>query len=245
MPPVAWCFRPVRPPVRACEQACRRRHFPAFQLTFIVLLSLFLVSGDIVLYSFWGGSVAEWLACRRVRVQIAAATLLGNSLRQTVHTHRASVHQATKLVAALLRVARLTVQWAWRKVMAAYRRVYDSRHMQEPYARQSSMGYLYIFYLLTHRRSTCLWQGRGRCAASANDIGIHAGWRRPPGRAELGDSGRRRAVVGPRVHRGGGGEGARRRHPSVGDRHRSVAGRTHAATRGNSHGSRGIPVERE
>jgi len=108
MPPVAWCFRPVRPPVRACEQACRRRHFPAFQLTFIVLLSLFLVSGDIVLYSFWGGSVAEWLACRRVRVQIAAATLLGNSLRQTVHTHRASVHQATKLVAALLRVAGVT-----------------------------------------------------------------------------------------------------------------------------------------
>ena len=33
---------------------------------------------------------------------------LGNSLRQTVHTHRASVHQAAKLVAALLRVAGLT-----------------------------------------------------------------------------------------------------------------------------------------
>jgi len=30
------------------------------------------------------------------------------SLRQTVHTHRASVHQAAKLVAALLRVARVT-----------------------------------------------------------------------------------------------------------------------------------------
>ena len=40
--------------------------------------------------------------------------------------------------------------------MAAYRWVYDSRHLQtncqlpgsatEPYARQSSMGYLYIFY---------------------------------------------------------------------------------------------------
>ena len=38
------------------------------------------------------------------RVQIAAATLPGNSLRQTVHTHCASVHQASKLVAALLRV---------------------------------------------------------------------------------------------------------------------------------------------
>jgi len=31
-----------------------------------------------------------------------------NSLRHTVHTHRASVHQAAKLVAALLRVARVT-----------------------------------------------------------------------------------------------------------------------------------------
>ena len=35
--------------------------------------------------------------------------LLGNSLRQTVHTHRASVHQAAKLVAALLTVARVTM----------------------------------------------------------------------------------------------------------------------------------------
>jgi len=34
--------------------------------------------------------------------------LSGNSLRQTVHTHRASVHQAAKLVAALLRVAMAT-----------------------------------------------------------------------------------------------------------------------------------------
>ena len=32
----------------------------------------------------------------------------GNSLRQTVHTHSASVHQAAKLVAALLRVAGVT-----------------------------------------------------------------------------------------------------------------------------------------
>jgi len=41
-------------------------------------------------------------------VQIAVATLSGNSLRQTVHTHRASVHQAAKLLAALLTVARVT-----------------------------------------------------------------------------------------------------------------------------------------
>ena len=42
------------------------------------------------------------------RVQIAAATLSVNSLRQAVYTHRASVHQAAKLVAALLRAAGVT-----------------------------------------------------------------------------------------------------------------------------------------
>jgi len=45
---------------------------------------------------------------KRVRVQIAVVTLSGNSLRQSVHTHRASVNQAAKLVAALLRVAGVT-----------------------------------------------------------------------------------------------------------------------------------------
>ena len=59
-----------------------------------------------------GGSVAEWLMCwtqaQKGRVQIAVATLSGNSLRQTVHTHCASVHQSAKLVAALLRVATVT-----------------------------------------------------------------------------------------------------------------------------------------
>ena len=41
-------------------------------------------------------------------VKIAAATLSGNSLRQTVHIHRASVHQAAKWVVALLSVAGVT-----------------------------------------------------------------------------------------------------------------------------------------
>jgi len=41
-------------------------------------------------------------------VQIAVAMLSGNSLRQTVHTHCASVHQAAKLVAAMLKVAGVT-----------------------------------------------------------------------------------------------------------------------------------------
>jgi len=45
---------------------------------------------------------------RRSWVQIAAVTLSGNSHWQTVHTHRVSVHQAAKLVVALLRVARVT-----------------------------------------------------------------------------------------------------------------------------------------
>jgi len=59
-----------------------------------------------------GGSVAEWLVCwtqaQKARVQIAVATLSGNSVRQTAHTHCASVHQAAKLVAALLRVTGVT-----------------------------------------------------------------------------------------------------------------------------------------
>ena len=42
-------------------------------------------------------------------MQIAAATLSGNSIRETVHTHRASLHHAAKLVAAVLKVARVTV----------------------------------------------------------------------------------------------------------------------------------------
>jgi len=54
---------------------------------------------------------AEWLACwtqaQKGLGSIAVATLSGNSLSQTVYTHRASV-QAAKLVAALLRVAGVT-----------------------------------------------------------------------------------------------------------------------------------------
>jgi len=56
--------------------------------------------------------VAEWLACwtqvQKARVHITVVTLSGNSLRQTVHTHRASVHQAAKLVAVLVRIEEVT-----------------------------------------------------------------------------------------------------------------------------------------
>jgi len=65
-----------------------------------------------VAYYSMGGSVAEWLVCwTRDAVGPgfkSAVTLSSNNLGQTVHTHRASVHQAAKLVAALLRVVWVT-----------------------------------------------------------------------------------------------------------------------------------------
>ena len=58
--------------------------------------------------------------------------LSGNSLRQTVHTRCASVHQEAKLVAALVRVARVTEGL----VESSGSQVYYSRHLradcQEP-----------------------------------------------------------------------------------------------------------------
>ena len=59
-----------------------------------------------------GGSVAEWLACwtqaQKGPGSNRSRDAVGNSLRQAVHTHRASVHQAAKLAAALIRVAWVT-----------------------------------------------------------------------------------------------------------------------------------------
>ena len=54
------------------------------------------------------GSQVVSVQAQKGLVQIAAATLSGNSLGQTVHTLRASIHQASKLVEALLRAARVT-----------------------------------------------------------------------------------------------------------------------------------------
>ena len=52
------------------------------------------------------GSVAVWLACwAQAQKGPGSHRSRDASLRQTVHTRRASVHQAAKLVAALLRVA--------------------------------------------------------------------------------------------------------------------------------------------
>ena len=89
----------------------------------------------------------RWLGNRVVSVLDSGAKGPGFKSQprcyQTVHTHRASVHQAAKLVAALLRVARVTAGLA-ESNGGLYRRVYDSRHLQadcqepgsapEPYA---------------------------------------------------------------------------------------------------------------
>ena len=60
--------------------------------------------------------------------------------------------------------------------MAAYRRVYDSHHLQadcqepgsarEPYARQSSMGYLYLFYSVQCASVTNYFVSRTRSPSS-------------------------------------------------------------------------------
>jgi len=65
---------------------------------------------------YMGGSVAEWLACwtqaQKGLGSNRSRDAVGYSLRQTAHIHFASVHQAAKLVAALLRVARVTADLA-------------------------------------------------------------------------------------------------------------------------------------
>jgi len=74
----------------------------------VILLSISVF----IFYSFfYSYRVAEWLACW-THVQKGLGSNL--SLRQTVHTHRASVHQAVKLLAALLRVVRVTAGLAER-----------------------------------------------------------------------------------------------------------------------------------
>jgi len=66
------------------------------------------VSVDTIL----GGWVAEWLACwtqaQKGPGSNRSRDAVGQRLMQTVHTHCASVHQAAKLVTALLRVAGVT-----------------------------------------------------------------------------------------------------------------------------------------
>ena len=58
-------------------------------------------------------SVAEWLACwtqaQRGLGSNRSRDAVGSVLDKTIHTDRASVHQPPKLVAALSRVAKVTV----------------------------------------------------------------------------------------------------------------------------------------
>jgi len=95
------------------------------------------VSDDVFMRS------SGWLGSQLVSVLGSGAegpgfkSQLGNSLRQTVHTHRASVHQAAILVAALLRVARVTGGLS-ESNGTLYRRVYDSSHLQADCQEQGS-----------------------------------------------------------------------------------------------------------
>ena len=91
--------------------------------------------------------------------------LSSNILRQTVYTHYTSVHQAAKLVAALLRVARVTAGLAesnvslppglWLTSPAGW--LASTGISSEAYVQQSSIGYLYFFtsdYLCYLRKKT-------------------------------------------------------------------------------------------
>ena len=62
--------------------------------------------------ALWAADHTDWLACW-IHVQKGlgsnrSCNAVGQQFRQSVHTHCSSVHQAAKLVAALLRVARVT-----------------------------------------------------------------------------------------------------------------------------------------
>ena len=127
-------------PPSAISECCRTYYLrPEMQIRFSYMYNRWL--GSRVVSVLDSGTVVQ---IKPAWVQIAAATLSGNSFRQTVHTLRTSVHQAAKLVAAFLRVERVTA------LKAACRRVYDSRHLQadcqepgsvlETYARQSSVS---------------------------------------------------------------------------------------------------------
>ena len=95
-------------------------------------------------------------------VQIAAVTLSGNSLRQTVHTDRASVHQAAKLVAVLLRIARVTAGLAECNGSLHHMRAVcqEPGSALEPYTRQLSMGCL-LCLLLFACRALCVFNKPG------------------------------------------------------------------------------------
>ena len=76
-------------------------------LTFYIRYFLFVF----YIYYLLGDSVARlacWTQAQKGLGSNRSRDAVGNRLRQTVHTHCASVNQAAKLAAALLRVAGVT-----------------------------------------------------------------------------------------------------------------------------------------
>ena len=114
------------------------------------------------------GSIAEWLACwtqaQKAWVQITAATLLGNSLRQTVHTRCASFHQAAKLIAVLLRVARVTAGLAESNGSLLPGLVQHTNHSLSRHAEKScsKLRHCSIFYQHCHCQRVHIPRGEGQ-----------------------------------------------------------------------------------
>ena len=99
-----------------CTVHCRdltdiQAHRPHYSICSNGLHSMLCMRCGLIMWWYWGWRgnrvVSARLRHKRAWVQIAVATLSGNSLWQTVHTHCAFGHQAAKLVAALIRVAGL------------------------------------------------------------------------------------------------------------------------------------------
>jgi len=76
------------------------------------IITLFVTADKLPCIFPKGLAVIGWLVSRVVSVLVSGAEGPGSNrshdLRQTAHTHCAFVHQAAKLVTALLRVARVT-----------------------------------------------------------------------------------------------------------------------------------------
>jgi len=100
-PLLAACVCLINKPSRSRLIACIIVRRSLVSLSLLEMVRLFDAESAIFAnYSKLGGSVAEWLACW-TRAQKGLGSNHANSLRQTVYTHRASVHQAAKLIAAL------------------------------------------------------------------------------------------------------------------------------------------------
>ena len=78
--------------------------FPEFSVTKLIFQDFGFSSLSTKLSDCW----EDYLRNDLFSAELRHRRLSGNSLRQTVHTHGAFVHQAAKFVAALLRVAGVT-----------------------------------------------------------------------------------------------------------------------------------------